>query len=261
MHTHLQKYFDQRVKNLFNYLHDFDLNRDDVSLHEFRVEMKKLRSVIKFLKEIYPKQKLKKPAHALSNIFHAAGEIRQYQLLQQWFWKNRFFVIENSYFPQNELQLLINNFHERLPEYKTDLKKVVTEVEKFIRRTSEILSKQYLIKLQTQLNKLCQKDLPVNNWHELRKTIKQWMYATNWMQQVEENNNDTFSYYNKLQEIIGEWHDFILLKDAISQKQIYLSQNLEVQKELAPAWKKLSSAIKRKEKQIEKMLALTLAEK
>ena len=97
MHTPLQKYFAQRVKNLFNHLHNFELNGDDISLHDFRVEIKKLRAVIKFLRDIYPKQKLKKAGHLLRTIFQTAGEIREYQLMQQWLQKYQFPVIENEY--------------------------------------------------------------------------------------------------------------------------------------------------------------------
>ena len=82
MHRPLEKYFEQRTKNLFNHLYDFEINGDEVSLHDLRVEMKKLRAVIKFLRNIYPNQKLKMPAHALRNIFHDAGFVRELQILQ-----------------------------------------------------------------------------------------------------------------------------------------------------------------------------------
>src|SRR5881275_1468372 len=87
MHTPLEKYFAQRVKNLFNHLHDFELVGDEVSLHDLRVEMKKLRAILKFLRTVYPRQKLKRPAHLLRSIFQRAGAIREYQILLQWLQK------------------------------------------------------------------------------------------------------------------------------------------------------------------------------
>src|SRR5437016_14448633 len=103
MQTPLEKYFAQRVKNLFNNLHDFELNGDDVSMHDLRVEMKKLRSIITFLRQVYPKQKVKKAAHILRSIFQQAGEIREYQILEQWLQKNQFTAIEKVYFPPEPL--------------------------------------------------------------------------------------------------------------------------------------------------------------
>src|SRR3954468_23357296 len=99
MHTPLEKYFSQRTKNLFNHLHDFELADDEVALHDLRVEIKKLRAIIKFLRTVYPEQKLKKPAHALRAIFQNAGEIREMQIIHQWLQKNNFIIIEQTYYP------------------------------------------------------------------------------------------------------------------------------------------------------------------
>lgn len=256
MHTLLQKYFAQRVKNLFNHLHDFELNGDDVSMHDFRVEMKKLRSVIKFLREVYPKQKLKKAAHLLRSIFQDAGEIREYQLLQQWLQKNELNVIEQVYFPADKLHVMIEKFRDHAHDYKADLKEIIGHAEKFIEGTNEILPEQYVVDLNAQLEKMSQKNLIHTEWHELRKIIKQWMYAINWTEQEEgEETDKAFSYYNKLQELIGQWHDFEMIKDELSRKQIYLSQDIEVQKDFSRGWDKLMLSFKQKEKAVEEMLA------
>src|SRR5438874_12013791 len=120
MHTPLEKYCAQRVKNLFNHLHDFELMGDEVSLHDLRVEMKKLRAIIKFLRAVYTKQKLKKPAHALRAIFQNAGHIRQMQIIQQWMQKNNFSVIEQTYYPPKKLKELIKDFQQITDRLKND---------------------------------------------------------------------------------------------------------------------------------------------
>ncbi len=255
MQTPLEKYFAQRVKNLFNNLHDFELNGDDVSLHDLRVEMKKLRSIITFLREVYPKQKVKKPAHILRSIFQQAGEIREYQILQQWLQKNQFTVIEKVYFPPERLQVMIQRFRLNSNENKNDLKDVIEQTGNFVHRTNEILAEQYFVELNAQVEKLCTPKLFMSDWHELRKLIKQRIYAYNWMKHETENDDPLFSYYNKLQELIGQWHDSEIIKDVFSQKQIYLSQDLEVQKDFSPAWDKLMATLKQREKQVEEMLA------
>lgn len=254
--TPLQKYFAQRVKNLFNHLHDFDLNGDDVSLHDFRVEMKKLRAVIKFLRQVYPKQKLKRPAHLLRSIFQTAGEIREYQLLQQWLQKNQLLVIQEKYFPPVQLQQMVEQFRLHAEDYKNDFKEIIEQAGKFVALTNEILAEQYFVDMNAQVQEMINQDLPDTEWHELRKLIKQWMYAINWIKPEEAAEKDpAFSYYNKLQESIGQWHDLELIKDAFSQKQIYLSQDIDVQKDFGIAWEKLSHSIRYREKQIEDLLA------
>ena len=110
MHTPLEKYFVLRETNLFNHLHDFELSGDDTSLHDLRVEMKKLRAIIKFLRSIYSKQRIKKPAHSLRAIFQQAGEIREMQIMEQWLQKNNLSVIEQTYYPPEKLHALISEF-------------------------------------------------------------------------------------------------------------------------------------------------------
>jgi len=255
MQTPLEKYFAQRVKNLFNNLHDFELNGDDVSMHDLRVEMKKLRSIIKFLRKVYPKQKVKKPDHLLRSIFEEAGEIREYQILQQWLQKNQFTAIEKAYFPPERMQVMIQRFRANANNYKIDLKEVIEHTGNFVHSTNEILAEQYFVELNAKASKMCRRNLLTADWHELRKLIKQRMYAYSWLKHEDDKDDPIFPYYNKLQEQIGQWHDLEMIKDIFSQKQIYLSQELEVQKDFGQAWDKLITGLKQKEKQVEEMLS------
>jgi len=260
MDTPLEKYFAQRVKNLFNNLHDFELNGDETSLHDLRVEIKKLRAIIKFLGTIYPKQQLKKPAHLLRSIFQKAGEVRESQLLQQWLRKHQFSVIENTYFPQEKLDFLIAQFRKNATQYKDDFKEIIESLSKFVHSTNEILAEQYFTDINAQVEKLCRRNLPHAEWHDLRKLIKQRIYAYNWVRHENENDDPHFAYYNKLQENIGLWHDLEIIKDNFSQKQVYLSQDIEVQIDFNLAWEKLMSSHKYREKIVEEMLSKQLVQ-
>jgi CHAD domain-containing protein len=255
MHTPLEKYFAQRIKNLFNNLHDFEVKGHEVSLHDLRVEMKKLRAVIKFLRAVYPAQKLKKPAHTLRAIFQNAGEIREMQIIEQWLQKNNFNIIEKTYYPAEKLRELIREFQKSTDKLKDDYNYIIEAVSKYVESTNEILAEQYFVDLNAQLEKLCRKDLPGTEWHELRKLIKQRIYAYNWIRHETENDDPNFSYYNRLQETIGLWHDLEIIKDSFSLKQVYLSPDIEVQKDFNLAWDKLTTQSKQRERQIEEMLS------
>jgi len=137
MHTPLEKYFTLRVKNLFNHLHDFELNGDEVSLHDLRVEMKKLRAIIKFLRNIYPDQKLKKPTHLLRNIFQEAGYIRELQIILQWLQKNEYNVIAKIYYPQEKLKAMIEDFQKSTHRLKEDCKEITETVFYMIEESTE----------------------------------------------------------------------------------------------------------------------------
>lgn len=240
---------------MFNHLHDFELTEADVPLHDFRVEMKKLKAVIKFLRTVYPKQKFKKIAHNLGTVFQHTGEIREYQLLQQWLHKNELQHIIQIYFPEENMKQMIVLFHQKSSAYKIELKEVIECCGKFIRHTNKIVAEQYVVELNAQIEKIMQHNVLISDWHELRKLIKQWMYAINWIDNEAETKSDSkFSYYNKLQEAIGYWHDLETIKDTLSQKQIYLSTDIDIHKEFSKAWEKLNHSIGYREKHVEEML-------
>lgn len=248
----LSIYYNQRVKQVFNHLMEFDLNSSENSLHDFRVEIKKMRAILKFLKSVYPKQKLKKSTRQLDNIFQQAGEIREYQLLLQWFHKNELDIFVKHIFPLKALEDLINNFHQEVNQFKHDLKELTENINEFIKATNEILAEHYVRELFVQMEQLIRTNDSSNEWHELRKIIKQWMYAINW---IEGGKETDIAFYQKLQEAIGYWHDSEVIKEALLQKKIFLSQDMELQKSFSIASEKLSHSIRYREKQILELLS------
>lgn len=245
-------YYNQRVKLVFNQLLEFDLNSSENSMHDFRIEIKKMRAILKFLKSVYPKQKLKKSARQLNNIFQQAGEIREYQLIQQWFQKNELEIFIVHFFPSKLLDELINNFHLQAHQFKHDLKELTENISDYIKATNEILAEHYVRELYAQIDQLIRINCSVNEWHELRKIIKQWMYAINW---IEGGQEIDIAFYQKLQEAIGYWHDAEVIKETLLQKKIFLSQDMELQKSFSIASEKLNHAIRYREKQIHELLS------
>ena len=222
--------------------------------------MKKVRAVIKFLRTIYPKQKLKKAAQKLKAIFQEAGEIREYQLLQQWISKNALNSFDHTYLPKNKLQELSDDFRKRAAHTKQVLKEHVEEVGKYVAATNQLLAEQYVVALHAQIEKIINSQSGTMEWHELRKLIKQWMYAVNWIETGNDTKADTdISYYDKLQEGIGRWHDAEVIKDTLYQKQIYLSQDIEVQKDFTKASNKINQSIRYRQKQVAEILVKTPA--
>jgi CHAD domain-containing protein len=244
-------YYNQRIKQVFNHLLEFDLNSSENSLHDFRVEIKKLKAILKFLKSIYPKPKLKKAARQLNNIFQQAGEIREYQLLLQWFQKHELEIFIEKIFPSEILDDMIHKFHHQAHTFKQDLKDLDHQINDYVNATNEILAAHYATDLAVQMEHLIRKNCPLNEWHELRKITKQWMYAINW---VEQKQDTDISYYQKLQENIGYWHDAQVIKETLMQKKIFLSHDVELQMSFTIANEKLSHSLRYREKQIHELL-------
>lgn len=249
----LHTYYKQRVKQVFNHLHDFDSCMSETDLHDFRVELKKMRSILKFLTKVYSKQKLKKSVRLLSNIFQQAGDIREYQILQNWLDKNGFVLIQAHCFPKERIREMVQQFQQQTHLFKLELKEVVDELSNFVKNTNSILAEQYASDLFAQINKMIAKDCDDTQWHELRKRIKQWQYACNW---VDENEwHFDYAYFQKLQEAIGNWHDVENIQDQLQQKNKVFTSQIDVLMELTKAKQTLDKSIKLRKREVRELLS------
>ncbi len=256
----LRLYYAQRVKNIFNHLHDFELKGDEVSMHDLRVEMKKISALIRFLRTVYPKQKLKKAAHCIHSIFHESGDIREFQLLHQWLVKNEYNGLESVYFPESKLMEMTKDFQLKTKKYRKEFKENMDDVNKYVDATNHILAEHYLVEVYARIEKMTHNQSETDYWHELRKYIKQWLYANNWVNATNNKHRDELPFYNKLQECIGLWHDAAVIKEMLMSKQIKFSADIEIQKEFTSACAKLNRSIRYRERQIGKMLSTVEAD-
>jgi CHAD domain-containing protein len=256
MPNSFQQYFAQRVKYTFNHLHAIEIKADEPAMHDFRVEMKKMRAVIRFLREIYPDQKLKKAADRFKQVFREAGDIRELQLVHQWLIKHAIISIHEQYFPEQKVTDLVNEFSKKAGHIRHSLKETIDDLEKTVQVTNQLLAEQYVLDLHAQLKRMVMRQPGQEEWHELRKLIKQWLYAVNWVGPDEKNSSEAdIAYYTKLQEAIGYWHDADMIREALQQKKIYLSRYIEVQKDFAKANQKILQTIRYRERQVGEMLA------
>lgn len=249
----LHTYFKQRVKQVFNHLHNFDSSLSETDLHDFRVELKKMRAILKFLSKIYSKQKLKKSARLLANIFQQAGDIREYQIILQWLDKNDMNELKNQCFPEYRMVEMMQLFQQQTHLFKLELKELVDQLTEFIKSTNSILSEQYATDLFAQINKMIFKDCNISQWHDLRKRIKQWQYACNWADEKDWNLEQ--AYFQKLQEAIGNWHDIETIQENLVAQQKAYSNQIEILMELTKASQILEKSNKLRKREVQELLA------
>ncbi len=249
----LHTYFKQRVKQVFNHLHNFDSSMSETDLHDFRVELKKMRAILKFLSKIYSKQKLKKSARLLANIFQQAGDIREYQILLQWLDKNDMNDLIIQCFPEHRMIEMIQHFQQQTHLFKLELKELVDQLTDFVKSTNSILSEQYATDLFAQINKIILKDCNTSQWHDLRKRIKQWQYACNWVDEKDWNLEN--AYFQKLQEAIGNWHDIETIQQILVSQHKAYSNQIEVLMELTKASQVLEKSNKLRKREVQELLA------
>ena len=130
---------------------------------------------------------------------------------------------------------------------------MVDQLTEFVKSTNSILSEQYAIDLFAQINKIILKDCNISQWHDLRKRIKQWQYACNWVDEKDWHLEQ--AYFQKLQEAIGQWHDVeIIQQNLVAQHKAYSNQ-IEVLMELTKASQVLEKSNKLKKREVQELLA------
>jgi CHAD domain-containing protein len=207
------------VIDLGNYFHDPDME----ILHEFRVEVKKIRSVLFLMEQITGSKKVKKAHRQIRHIFHKAGKIRELQLESAWLHRHRKFNLLRVLEYDTEIKKSDRSFHLEIPEMLHSFKKIREKMEKIFPDLTEQKSDHYITKKwqETLLAVLAVKT--ESDWHETRKKIKQLLYARNWITEaivLPVPVNRIFIVLDNLQALIGQWHDMLLLeKKLISMKK------------------------------------------
>ncbi len=249
-------YFEQRVKNLFNALHTWSADKDPASLHDLRVEIKKLLAILRFLRKIYPGQKIKKEADEVKQIFRELGQLREYHLLQQWLRDHQLDLIQKTYFPEGDVEAFSMELAAKSNRFYKRLKQCVHVIGNLIADTNDILIEQYTADLYDRISKTVRKDLPASEWHMLRKKMKQWLYANDWLSVPKDRKKEKKrTRLHELEEAIGKWHDLEVIRDTLSQRELYLSNDLPLQLCFTQASDQLKRSIQYRKRKVLALLA------
>lgn len=202
------------VNDLENYFHDPDME----TLHEFRVEVKKIRSVLFQMEQITGRKKVKKAHSQIRHTFHKAGQIRELQLESAWLHLHRKFNLLRVMEYDKKIKKADRSFHLEVPEMLLSFKKNREGLEKIFPELTQKKSDHYITKKwqETLLAVLAVKT--DSGWHETRKKIKQLLYARNWIAEaivLPVPVNRIFLTLDNLQSLIGQWHDLLLLEKKI----------------------------------------------
>lgn len=255
MSKNWKPYFSQRVKNLFNSLTHWSDDADPSSLHDLRVEIKKWMAMIRFLRKIYPEQHLKKERNAVKRIFQELGQLREYHILETWLLQQKQDLIRNSCFPKEDVEALTRELVGKTNNYIKRLKQSRETLDELVSKTHDEKIEIYLSGLFAGIKTMRRKDLPESEWHTLRKNIKQYIYASNWLPakgnpKTEKILND----FHALEEAIGKWHDMENIREALLKRQLFFSKEVSLQLCFTQASDQLKRAIQYRNRKVVALL-------
>jgi CHAD domain-containing protein len=214
-------YFNDQWDGMTDHLEKFIENGEQEELHQFRVQVKKLRAMLELLDTNSVKHPLKKDFKPVRKIFKRCGEIRSafinLQYGQRFEFKNEDFFMNHLY----EIEKGTNEVKKLGKQYLKIIKSAHDDIGGDLQHVSdkEIVEfyKAKLYNIGSFLENLQFND----ELHDTRKQIKTLMYnrkiAQNALDGKLQISND---YLNKLQTLIGDWHDNVLALELFSSAGI-----------------------------------------
>ncbi|MGZ3764322.1 MAG: CHAD domain-containing protein [Mucilaginibacter sp.] len=214
-------YFNEQWELMSSHLKTFIKIGDQEELHLFRVQVKKLRAMLTLLDVAEPKQKLLKDFKPVRKIFQLCGDIRNayinLQMGVRFRLKNEEFIMTQLY----EIEKGTNDFKEQGKKYLKIIKTAHDAINSDLKSVGDDdinhFYNTYLQQIGDVFNNL-QFD---EELHKARRQIKTLIYNRKMAQKALEGklqvNND---YLDKLQGLIGDWHDNILALELFSSIEL-----------------------------------------
>ncbi len=238
-------------------LNEYLKSNDGEALHQFRVSLKKTRSVIRYFEYLkLHEKKIKQLKKQLRHVFQSAGFIREAQLQIQWLKRNRYRILLKESLLETDVTFYEQVFVDETEKNRKILEGIRKELSRFCKEADEASVFNYAEHLkQTIFFQL--KSVNMSGWHELRKIIKQLLYAQNWLSEKERIKLlpvKQLAYLDQLQEAIGNWHDAEDLKTWLSDEQFFLRTEANIKAQFNRCWQVQLKEIAEKERVIIKLL-------
>lgn len=251
----LQSYTAQQCKRIPALLHAYERHRNPEYMHQLRVAIKKLRAVVRYMRT-YDGKPLKKFAHHLRDFFRQAGALREIEIQMEWLQQNGGTALVAVLQYQKTIDAHIAGLQPLIPHFIDAVKDYSPALLRLCHQQHPAALQAYAAALKNELLQQAQHAQP-NGWHELRKLIKQLLYAWHWLDadgQAALLTQQQYTYFDQLQEYIGNWHDALLRTAWLGDTQLYLHTSAAVRQAFAVCWQHNRQQVQAAEKKVRQQL-------
>jgi CHAD domain-containing protein len=225
---HLSNYYSNEVDLFLEHLIRVKTKPTEKTIHELRVEIKKLRSVFQLLAVIAKKEfNIKNYTNSLKDLFDTAGKIREIQVNQICFTKFKFskeindkykkFLLNREEELGNKLKKTINNFDKSvLINSKKQIKKITGDLNnKKMWDACLFYLKDKTLKIENLLS-------AGNNpliIHKIRIRLKSLHTIATFLQKTNpiQKNEKILQLIKQTGALIGNWHDNLVLINSLER--------------------------------------------
>jgi len=201
------KRFTHYAKKRFNALSEqlvkYGESPEPEFLHKIRLEVKKIKAILNVTEFCVNGFNAHRHYLPSRSIFRKAGEIRQTDVLEELFRKYKINprIVEKK--ANLDSRKLISSFQKGSPAFISSLEKQRNLSDSF-KKVKHSCFRNYLNRKKLELQRQLYPQLNQRELHKTRKTIKEILYLS---PITKKSNKKPDPYYDKLQVMIGEWHD------------------------------------------------------
>lgn len=212
-----QDYLRKRWENILHHFEQFSKRTNTHSIHEIRVELKKLRALI-FLQEQSGNKISAKEKTLLKKLFRQAGIIREAQVSSQLIRntgrKSKEFLSQC----RKEVEQESKRFVKQMRKHTDDIAKLNIQLWKKLQAVPAKSSRNILGELTNEMQKNLIPKLKPARLHETRKMVKRVVYIRSLLKNTQANKIVPATQQLKsLEDLIGKWHDTVLTKQLVKE--------------------------------------------
>ena len=201
-------YLNELWELMVAHLDSFLKTGDQEKLHQFRLQVKKLRALLELFDAASPKNKLSKDFKPVKSIFKHCGVIREayinLQLSANYGLQNEEFILEQV----NAMEQGIKEFGESSKKYLKTIKIVHKKLDESLGAIDDDSINEFYKTRLEQISQLLATAQFDDRLHDCRKHVKTLLYNRKIAAKALHGKlNVDNGYLDKLQGRIGDWHD------------------------------------------------------
>ena len=207
-------YSRSRFKSLTKLLEKSKEGLNPQSIHRIRLELKKIKSVYCLLDFCVRRFNYSREYKPLRKMFRKAGDIRDYDVLHQLYvrYKIRNYS-KNISEKTNKKNKRMAAFSQNAEGYIMDAEKQERRIKKYFKEFSSRDLEDYFLRIENKLSAKLFPQFREDDLHGLRKHCKEIIYLSE--AGKDKKQLVRIKLYDKLQDIIGQWHDKRVLIDSL----------------------------------------------
>jgi CHAD domain-containing protein len=192
-------YTKRRFKKLKVLLHSYSNLERPKLLHQIRIEIKKIKAVLRLLHFNRKSFRDHKAYRPLRTLFRACGEIREPIVTQGLMDKFMGVKSPTSYVDSNPTL----HFKNTIPNYCRKVKKSEAKISTNTGKIKNSTYKDFLKKKNKELQNILYPTFRQCDLHKIRKLIKEIYYLTS----IRSKRKNINSFFITSSDLIGNWHD------------------------------------------------------